>query len=746
MCTRFWALGLLAGMLGCATAAKAPSPQAPPRDEEGPRAPELSDSLGEMWLPGQLEGPEHRQRLKNAGVDLDQLSMSDLNAFPLSAIVDLDGCSASFVSSEGLILTNHHCVQAALQYNSEPGRDLLEQGFYARRPQDERWCGPNARAYLVRRSRDVTAAMLKNLDRIQDDAERAKAVASREKKLVAQCESRSPFLRCTLLTYDGGNQYHLVEQTPIEDLRLVFVPPRSVGAFGGEVDNWQWPRHAGDFALLRAYVDAQGQPAAHRKDNVAFRPPHFLRPAKTALNTGDFVMVAGFPGRTYRLRSYDELHETMSWRYPRQVAMYREYLAAIGEVAQKGEALRQSSDPLRLSLENSLKYTEGALQALHRGSELERRRKFEESLRAWVHRTESRREAYGEVFREMVQTFAQRRTMREHDAALNELPAFVSLLDAALTIVRMAEERAKPDAERDPRYQKRNWKHLEAELDGLEGSYAREVDIELAATALQRLSHLPENLRPAFLRQWFGTVMLRPSAARAKLRALYGQSGLESAEERRRLFRSASVRTLRSSRDPLIEWAVALLPLLRAIESRDEAYRGRMLLLRPRYVEALYRFVGKPVAPDANGSLRISYGRVQGYRPDASMPAYEAFTWAEQLLEKSTGAYPFDSPQALLKALRNGDFGPYRVEGQNSLPIDFLSTVDITGGNSGSPTLNARGELVGVAFDGNYEALASDWVYQPRISRAIHVDLRYLLWYLSRVQKAERVINELGVR
>jgi len=307
----------------------------------------------------------------------------------------------------------------------------------------------------------------------------------------------------------------------------------------------------------------------------------------------------------------------------------------------------------------------------------------------------------------------------------------------------MAQERPKPDSERHPSFQKRNHKRHEQTQAHKQRNYARRLDMEKLKLALLRAARLPKQDRPEVLTLLVGKAEPTAAAIDAALGPMYEKTSLEDDKERVRLLREASTEQLQKSKDPFIQLALKLRPILQASEDRDDAYAGETLVERPIYAAALRSQLGGVLAPDANQTLRITYGTVRGYKPKADAPLYFPFTKLSGMVAKSTGTRPFDAPATLLEAAKKGPYGRYKSAAVGEVPVDFLTDLDITGGNSGSPTLNARGELVGLAFDGNYESMASDWVFIPEITRSIHVDIRYVLWLMDRVDGAHRLLREM---
>lgn len=697
---------------------------------------------GGMWMPEQI--PEHAATLEGLGLEIDPGALSDPTSGVLGAVVSLGGCSASFVSDDGLIATNHHCAVAALQYNSTPKENLLRDGFLAKTHADERWNGPSARVYVTASLRDVTKQVRDGLEAIKDDAARTRKLEERTKALVNDCEKGRPERRCSVAEYFGGGQYRLIEQLQIKDVRLVFAPHDQIGDFGGEIDNWHWPRHSGDVALFRAYVGKDGKPAEHAATNVPYHPPHRLKLATKPLAEEDLVLVAGYPAVTNRIRTAAEADEATSFGYPYRIKQYEEHIALLDGLRAKSDDLKLKGTPLWRGFNNARTKYKGIVDGLVKGGLAAKKAKADADLAAWIQADPARKAVYGDVLDKIKALVAEREKTRVQDAELASSVRFVNLLGAATTIVRMAEERAKPDPERDPAYQDRNLDSLAQDQEQIEKRYDRTLDKAVFKLALQRGLRMPEKERPETMAAVLGKAKPTDEAIDRALDALYEKTSLEDVKKRVVLIRTARTADLKKSKDPFIRLAFALRPAMKAMEEREKARDGAMLLLQPRYAEAQRAFSGKSLAPDANRTLRITYGTVRGYRATPDAPEYVPFTTVSGMVKKSTGTWPFAAPANVLAAVKAKKFGPHVAPAMGEVPIDFLSDLDITGGNSGSPTLNGRGEIVGLAFDGNYEAMASDWLFMPDITRTIHCDFRYVLWLLDAVYPGHHLIREMG--
>ncbi len=700
------------------------------------------ENPGGMWTPGQVA--DQAATLRKLGVAMDPEAFRDPTAHPLGAVVFLGGCSASFVSSDGLIITNHHCAAGALLYNSQGGDNFLRDGFLAAARKDEKWNGPAARVYVTQAFTDVTTKVRDGIEKVADDLQRHELIQQHNKRLVADCEEGRPELRCSVVSYYGGEQYVLIEQLEIRDLRLVYAPAESIGSFGGETDNWRWPRHAGDFAFFRAYVGPDLQPADYDEKNVPYRPKHHLEIASEPLKASDLVFVVGYPARTTRLRTAQEVGEAVDWSYPRRLRLCRDYITLLDQLGAKDEQLGIKGRRLRKGLSNAAINTKGMLDGLVQGGLKDQKVALETKLKQWAASQEQHRGA-GAAIANLAKHYAKYRGQRDQDAATQEAVWMSSLLRAADVIVHMAEQRPQPDADRHPNFQKRNHQRMEQRERHVHRSYARELDQAKLVLALQRAARLPKGKRPALLRLVLGDKRPTAAAISKAVALLYDTTKLGNVDERIALLRMASTDQLTKSTDPFIQLALKLRPALQQIEDRADAYQGAMVIDRPKTIAALRAHQGGVLAPDANATLRITYGTVRGYRPTPEAALHAPFTKLSGMVKKHTGRPPFNAPAALIQAAKQGPFDPYRDSAVGEVPVDFLTDLDITGGNSGSPTLNAAGKLVGLAFDGNYESIASDWLFMPSVTRSIHVDIRYVLWVMDRVDGADHLLREMGL-
>lgn len=691
-----------------------------------------------MWVPQQL--PEIAGPLKQAGLKLDPKQLADLTGDPMGAVVSLGGCTASFVSPEGLVATNHHCVYGAIQLNSTKDRNLLRDGINATSRDQELPAGENTRVFVMDRITDVTAQVTAGVDAATGGLARQQAMEKNQKAIVAACEDE-PGYRCTVAGFFGGLQYRLFRQMEIKDVRLVYAPPSSIGNYGGEVDNWMWPRHTGDFSFYRAYVGKDGKPAAFSKDNVPYQPKRWLKMASSPLREKDFVMVAGYPGTTNRYAIADEFDNIATWQYP----VVGQHLKNVRDLVH-AEGKRSPDIDIKYAStvrnwENALKNWDGQLEGFKRMGAAKIKRNDEQAVLDWLRSQGDKGRDALAAHGKLVELAAAARATRERDLLINQLG--LGVMGSARTLYRLAIENAKPNAERSPGFQERDRARLEGGQKELQKRFDPIMEKQLLAYWLKEYVKLPKAQRVAAVDAWLGAD--DEASIQRALDKAYAATELGDVDKRL-AWMKADKAAFESSKDPLIQLAVAVMPTLLKLEDEGKTRAGEQARYRPQYLAAVQQFKagkGQGVYPDANGTLRITFGNVTGYVPrDGAL--YTPFTTAEGMAAKATGVEPFDAPANLLDAVARKDYGRYADSALGTLPVNFLSDLDITGGNSGSPVMNAKGELVGLAFDGNWESVASNWVYDGSMNRMISVDARYMLWIMEKIMPAPALLKEMG--
>lgn len=692
-----------------------------------------------MWQPAQL--PSIATQLKARGLQLDPAQLTDLTGPTMGAVVSIGGCTASFVSPEGLVVTNHHCAYGAIQYNSTAGNNLIRNGFLASSQAEELPGDPNQRVYVTDEIRDITREITGKLDPGLGGLQRYEAIDKAQKQAVAKCEK--PGVKCEVYNFHGGYSFQLVRQREIKDVRLVYAPPGAIGKFGGDVDNWMWPRHTGDFSFLRAYVAKDGSSKPYAKDNVPFKPRHFLPVNAEGLQAGDFVMVTGYPGRTNRYRLAEEVRDAIQWQYPTNIRWYSEILELINTAGADDPAITVKYANSVASFNNYLKNFRGQLEGLAKARAVSHKSGKEEALLQWLGRQDAATAALAGDIAALRGVLAQQRSVRERDLLLTYFQR-TGLFSASYNIYRTALERGKPELQREAGFQTRDEAKLEGSLRQLERRMDPAVDQRLLTHFLRGYVKLPADQRIAALDTWLGAASGDDAVLQQKVAALYAGTALMDVQQRLKWF-GAKPAEIEAAQDTGLKFMVALMPDLLAIEKARKQRTGDELRLRPRYMQAMIAYnqsLDQPVYPDANSSLRVTFGQVQGFRKDGV--EFTPFTTGDGIVAKTTGEDPFDTPEKEYQALVARDYGSY-ADARGALPVNFLADLDITGGNSGSPALDAQGRLVGLAFDGNWDSVSADWIFDTGLTRSIQVDVRYMLWIMDKIDGAQNLLKEMGV-
>ncbi|MEN8616580.1 S46 family peptidase [Shewanella baltica] len=695
-----------------------------------------------MWQPHQL--PAMADELKAKGLEIDAKSISKLTEFPMNAVISLGGCTASFVSPKGLVVTNHHCAYGAIQYNSTPEKNLLQDGFLAKTFADELPATPGSRVYVTEDVTNVTERVKGGLEG-KVGSVFYQGVESQEKALVAECEKEDGY-RCQVYSFHGGLEYYLVKQLEIRDVRLVYNPAASVGKYGGDVDNWMWPRHTGDFSFYRAYVSKAGKPADFSSDNVPYEPKSFLKVSAKGVSDGDFVMVAGYPGRTNRYRTANEVQNQFEWAYPEGKLLRERFIEIIKDTAPEGSDERIKYESQIAGLANYAKNFTSMIEFYGKSTMLADRKAREAELAAWIAKDSSREVKYGKTLAELDALIAKSKAHQERDMILSYIGS-TTMLPTARSLYRLANEKQLPDMQREPGFQERDMTRLKASMERIDRRYAPSVDKAVLFDMLKRYAALPEDKRLPALDKAFGIDKKFSEAKLSKtLDKMYAKTELGK-KDVRLAWMDKSVADFKASKDPFIQFAVAIYDTDMAEEKKEKELDGELMKVRPQYMDAIIAYnleQGKPVYADANSSLRVTVGHVKGYSPKDGLVAVP-FTRLEGIVQKDTGVDPFDAPKKELELIKQKQYGDFYVKAIDSVPVNFLSTLDTTGGNSGSPTLNGRAELVGLLFDGVYESIIGDWAYDDNINRSIQVDSRYMLWVMKYLDHADNLLAEMEI-
>jgi MYXO-CTERM domain-containing protein len=698
-----------------------------------------------QWTPDQIEELD-RAQLEAMGLQLTSQELWDPSGDErtgglMRAAVNFSGCSAAFVSPDGLIATNHHCAYGALQANSTPEHDYIKNGFLAATKADELE-SKGRTIKVLRKVTDVTEKIRSKADAENSDRARAKLISRVRKELVKECETADPGLQCQVSAFYNGSEYRLFEYLELRDVRVVYAPPAAVGEYGGEVDNWMWPRHTGDFSLVRAYVDPAGKPAEFSTENVPYQPGQYLKLSTEGVRHDSFVAVLGYPGQTRRYLSAPDVQHWIEQVLPGRVDQNGEWIEILERLGASDDAVKIKVAAMKKGLANRHKNARGMLAGLEHMQLLENRRAEERKLREWV----KGQPQYEGVLDELSKLSAHQESTHERNTVLSGARRGPQSLGIAIDLARRARAQSLPDLERPSGYmerdQKRLWKRQERRLRDFDLG----VDAELLASLLARNGTLDPEQRIEPLSK------LSKKAPEAKDRGGYLEltkslvegSVLSDATKVEELWNGADLAALEASKDPMLSLGIALAELIEQKEEQDLEHSGAMARLRPKYFEMLKAVRKGPIYPDANGTLRFSYASVTGYdKWDGQRQVPQ--TVLAGAVAKHTGEDPFDLPQKVRDAAASAKNTHWADPNLGDLPLCFLSNADTTGGNSGSPVIDGQGRLVGFNFDRVWENIAGDFNYFDGHSRNVSADVRYLLWMLDEVDDASHLLAELGV-
>lgn len=681
--------------------------------------------------------------LKSLGLFLSPEEIYNPQGTGIAGAVVQMGATGSFVSPQGLILTNHHVAFGAIQKQSTPERNYLRDGFYAASLEEE-IPALDYRVYVTLSIQDVTDQIIKAIPENVSDLGRYQVIDKKAKEIIKRGEQKGG-VKCRVARTYGGKQYMLHTYFEINDVRIVYVPPEAIGNYGGDIDNWMWPRHTGDFSFLRAYVSPSGKSAPYAKENVPYHPKVYLPISLAGVKEGNFALTLGFPGKTDRYISSYEVEFQLNRQYPRTIATLEDLLKILSRAGETDSAvsLRLASEVSGLN--NWLKKSYGVVEGFADWDIISKKRAEEERLTEFLGTRASLQQEYGQVLPELDRLYASRQLTDEMDHLLSWLNRGVKYLSLASDLYKWSLEREKPDLERERGYQDRDTASTVEELKNTQRNLVPSVDKEKFRYFIKRALQLPPGQRVKAIDK----IVAGKSGAELDkyleeyLTELYDNSKVGELQPRLKMF-YLSKSELQKLDDPFMNLAIELRPEFDAQLERSKALSGAQSRLSPKLIQAYAEWKKAKMYPDANGTMRLSYGVVKGNHPrDAVSHSY--LTTLTGVMEKETGRDPFIVPAELKSTFSANKFGRYRDSTSGDVPVDFLTTNDITGGNSGSPVINGRGEIIGLAFDGNWEGVASDYLYNPEVTRTISVDIRYVLFLIDTVYHLDNLVKELTV-
>ncbi|BDQ02918.1 S46 family peptidase [Ignavibacterium sp.] len=673
---------------------------------------------------------------KGLKISVDELYNPD-GASLVDALVRLGGCTGSFVSPEGLIITNHHCVFGSVQRASTIENNYLENGFVAQTKEQE-IPAEGLTARITVSYEDVSSEVLQAAENVDDISKRAKAISDKISEIVKREESKDSTIKAEVSEMFVGEQYVLFRYKMINDIRLVYVPPRSIGEFGGESDNWIWPRHTGDFSFVRAYVAPDGSPAKYSKDNVPFKPKRFLTVNPNGINEEDFVFILGYPGRTYKNMParFVEYHYKYQLPYIQNLFSW-----LINLYTKRGEndpefALKISSTIKGLA--NTEKNYRGKIQGIRNLDLINRKLEEEKNLLKFINSNQELKSKYGKLPDEINQLYDDVFESGRRLFVLNFLRNYVSYYRLADLFVDYKTEQLKDESERKSNYKESNKDKLIAEIENIYKNRKADLEPQIFMKIYGDASEFDElkNIEPF---SSFRSVVNEEEY----VNKLFANTFIADKERFiERLFDKDF--TVENSNDDLIKIANQLYQLKNEEQKRQQIRDGKSNILLAQFNEVKRIWLNKNFIPDANSTLRLTFGYVRGYSPRDAV-YYSPISSLKGMIEKSFEGGDYRIYEKIKEVYAKKDFGKFIHPKLNDVPVAFIYNTDTSGGNSGSPIMDAYGRLVGVNFDRCFEATINDYAWNETYSRSIGVDIRFVLWVVQKIGKADFLLKEMNI-
>lgn len=692
-----------------------------------------------MWLPSLID-KFNISNMQDKGLKLSPNEIYNINNASLKdAVVALDrgSCTAEVISENGLILTNHHCGYDEIQNHSSVDNNYLEEGFWAM-SYDEELPNPGKTVSFLISIEDVTDKVLAEVTDDMDEDERNKKIYAVSNELEREARKNTHY-ETFVRSFFNSNQYHLFVTETFSDIRLVGAPPQALGKFGGDTDNWMWPRHTSDFSLFRVYTGADGKPASFSEDNIPYKPRHYLPISLKGFKEGDFAMIMGYPGHTNRyITSYD-VNYIMEVTNPVRVEVRNAKLKILNEYMSTGPKAKIQYASKYAQSSNYYKYSIGQNNGLDNLKVIERKKALENEFMTWVNSDESRKAKYGNALNYIAESYSQVDINKAQEYMIEAMirgPEIFSFAYRTLPLYRLLSEDDIKNEFIDlvkSRVSNGTENHFK--------DYNAETDKKVAGTLL---SLYAENNNPVFYPDFFSAVQKKYKGDFIKYtEKMFKKSIFDNEKELNTFFQNPDLKVLK--KDMVFNAAQDIFRKFREIGEMADKNKKRLDEGHRLFLAGLMEMQkDKIFYPDANSTMRLTYGQILNYKPKDGVE-YKYYTTHHGYLEKEIpGDDEFNVPQRMKDLLSAGDFGRYAGEDGN-LPACFITNNDITGGNSGSPVLNANGELIGIAFDGNWEAMSGDIAFEPELQRCISVDIRFVLWVIDKYAGANNLIDEMYI-
>ncbi|MFA7288587.1 MAG: S46 family peptidase [Melioribacteraceae bacterium] len=682
----------------------------------------------------------HKIDLKKAGLKISPKELYNPNGVSLiDALVNIGGCTGSFVSPDGLIITNHHCAFGAIAAASTTEKNYLENGFYAKNLEEEIPAQGNF-VKITESYEDVSEKVLKSVENITDPVERNRTIGKTMKELADAANDPQNSITAEVSEMFAGKTYVLFRYLTLRDVRLVFAPPQSIGNFGGETDNWVWPRHTGDFSFMRAYVGPDGKSAAYSKDNVPFHPKKHLKVNPNGVNEGDFTFILGYPGRTYRHRPSQYLEYQKEFLLPFTSDLYEYAINTTLEAAKNDPELKLKTASRVKGLANTEKNFKGKIQGLKRINIIEQKQNEEKELQKFIDSKPELKKKYGNVLTDIKENYDEMFKFAEAQLWLRNVNGFSTPLQMASFVTGYATEKEKPDAERMNAFMDKNINSTLGRLNYLKANYHNEIEKKILTKMLNDAISQKEGEKVTAVTN---LVSSGKDISDFVDNTVYGSKIMDDIYFKELIAKSFS--ELKALNDPLINFAFELREQNDKISLTSEEVEGNLNKLFAQLIDAKMEWKKTNFIPDANSTLRLTYGYIKGYNPQDAV-YYSPITTLNGVIEKSlSGEADFVIPSKLKELYDKKDFGRYADKKTKEMPVAILYNMDTTGGNSGSPIMDANGNLIGVNFDRAFEATINDFAWNESYSRSIGVDIRYVLWVTEKIGGATHIIKELGL-
>ncbi len=688
-----------------------------------------------MWLPFLLKkniAEMQKMGLKLTAEDLYSVNHSSLK----DAIVMLDGgnCTGEIISSQGLLLTNHHCGYGDIQKHSSVDHDYLTDGFWAM-SFDEELPNPGKTASFLVRIEDVTDQVLKDVTDEMSADKRGEIIRKAEAEIVEKAIDGTHYNADVKSMYDG-NEYYLFVYETFRDVRLVGAPPSSIGKYGGDTDNWMWPRHTGDFSIFRVYADKDGNPADYSEDNVPYQPKHHLPVSLDGVQENDFAMIWGYPGSTDRYRSSYGIDETVEQLDPTQHHLKDIKMKIMKEDMDADDAIRIAYASEYAYLGNFWKKADEEAKALKRLDVAGQKRAIEDEFQKWANADPQRKKIYGNVINDIRDAYKYK-SGEKTDVLfwyfVETLTGSKMLFNAFRMQGMQSEIENEWNEEAIERYR--------ARAAELYKDYNMPTDKKIFVAMLEEwYNNMPPKMRPSVI----ADVVLPKFKGDFNKYAdyVYKKSIFASQESVDAFLEKAKAKKLQ--KDPGLEAVNSVFGIYRQISAKSAPVEEKLAKARRLFIRGLREMNSdKLYYPDANSTMRVTYGIVNDYIPRDAVQ-YDVMTYLEGVMEKEDpDNEEFIVPEKLKELYNKKDYGRYGIG--DKMPVCFLTDHDITGGNSGSPVINANGELIGTAFDGNSEAMSGDIEFDEELQRTIVCDIRYVLFVVDKYAGAQRLIDEMNI-